>query len=591
MGCSGMNNGLLVGFIAIPRLGIRKRGRRSVVAMVQSTTRQVWTCFAAQECVVGGKRREAKEVWRKGNSSTRCVQEGSHVVRRWESSTRWLYSSSSSSSRLWMEHQLLKASSSSSSYLCHHHYFSTPLVSRVLSRNGCLPLPRSRKTTQEEQQHTKKVLHSEDLKFIDWWKQKLGECVKPLTKQMAKRLKDDNLLGLDETLRSGSMKARLNVELLAIKRKFPHEVLLCRVGEFYEAVGYDACMLVEYAGLNPMGGSRSASVPKAGCPLMNLRQALDMLTGQGFSVCIVEEVQGPQTRGQLKERFVAGHAHPGSPYVYGLIGADVDLEFPEPVPVIGISRSAHGYCLISVLEMMRSVSVEDSLTEEAVVAKLRARQCQRLFLHKSLRSDASGVVRWGAGGLLWGECQQKPQEWYENSPVNELLLKVRELFDLDQDECFREIVVPPGERPRPLYVSTASQIGILPTAGVPSLLKVALPPEASHLCIAYLRNLLLHPPPFQVAASIQAACQRLSEITSSIPDFTCVSAAKVMKLIEAKEANHIEFARIRNIAEDIIHMAEDTQLSSVLDLLVHPTWLATGLLLQKRTPPVNCGIY
>jgi hypothetical protein len=103
--------------------------------------------------------------------------------------------------------------------------------------------------------------------------------------------------------------------------------------------------------------------------------------------------------------------------------------------------------------------------------------------------------------------------------------------------------------------------------------------------------LLLHPPPFQVAASIQAACQRLSEITSSIPDFTCVSAAKVMKLIEAKEANHIEFARIRNIAEDIIHMAEDSQLSSVLDLLVHPTWLATGLLLQKRTPPVNRGIY
>lgn len=147
-----------------------------------------------------------------------------------------------------------------------------------------------------------------------------------------------------------------------------------------------------------MGGLRSDTVPKAGCPIMNLRQSLDELTHQGFSVCIVEEVQGPQAKGQLKDRFIAGHAHPGSPYVYGLVGADVDLEFPEPVPVVGISRSKRGYCLVSVLEMMHSFAVEDALTEEAAVAKLRSRQSQRLFLHQSLRNDTSGVARWGEGG-------------------------------------------------------------------------------------------------------------------------------------------------------------------------------------------------
>ncbi|KAG0581834.1 hypothetical protein KC19_3G013500 [Ceratodon purpureus] len=403
-----------------------------------------------------------------------------------------------------------------------------------------------------------------------------------------KKLKFDNLLGLDENLRNGNLKTgKMNAEILETKRQFPHEILMYRCGEFYEAVGFDACMLVEYANLNPMA-PRSDSVPRAGCPIMNLRQTLDQLTYQGFSVCIVEEVQGPQARGQLKERFVAGHAHPGSPYVYGLVSADVDLEFPEPVPVMGISRSRRGYCLVSVLEMMHSFSVEDGLTEEAVVTKLRSRQCQQLFMHRSLRKDIAGIARWGEGGLLFGECQKKQLEWYDDDPVKSLILKVREIFDLDQDQEFREIVVPSGERPRPLYVSTASQIGILPTAGVPSLLMVLLPPEANYLCTSYVRNLLLHPPPHRVADCVQAACRMLAEVTSSIPDFTCVSAAKLMKLIETQEANHIEFARMRNIAEDILLMANDPQLSKVLDLLLDPTWLATGIRIERKQLVDDC---
>lgn len=41
-----------------------------------------------------------------------------------------------------------------------------------------------------------------------------------------------------------------------------------QVGDFYEAIGFDACVLVEYAGLNPFGGLRTDSIPRAGCPVM-----------------------------------------------------------------------------------------------------------------------------------------------------------------------------------------------------------------------------------------------------------------------------------------------------------------------------------
>lgn len=41
-----------------------------------------------------------------------------------------------------------------------------------------------------------------------------------------------------------------------------------QVGDFYEAIGFDACVLVEHAGLNPFGGLRSDSIPRAGCPVV-----------------------------------------------------------------------------------------------------------------------------------------------------------------------------------------------------------------------------------------------------------------------------------------------------------------------------------
>lgn len=59
--------------------------------------------------------------------------------------------------------------------------------------------------------------------------------------------------------------------------------------------------------------------------------------------------------------------------------------------LIGISRSAKGYCLISVLETMKTYSAEEGLTEEAVVTKLRICRYHHLYLHSSLRNNSSGL--------------------------------------------------------------------------------------------------------------------------------------------------------------------------------------------------------
>lgn len=60
--------------------------------------------------------------------------------------------------------------------------------------------------------------------------------------------------------------------------------------------------------------------------------------------------------------------------------------------MLGVSRSAKGYCLVSVLETMKTYATEDGLTEEALVTKLRTCQYHHLFLHKSLKHNSSGEL-------------------------------------------------------------------------------------------------------------------------------------------------------------------------------------------------------
>ncbi|KAF3457537.1 hypothetical protein FNV43_RR02195 [Rhamnella rubrinervis] len=436
------------------------------------------------------------------------------------------------------------------------------------------------------------VLDEKGLSNILWWKERMQACKKPSTVQLVKRLEYSNLLGLDVNLKSGSLKeGTLNWEILQFKSKFPREVLLCRVGDFYEALGIDACILVEYAGLNPFGGLRSDSIPRAGCPVVNLRQTLDDLTRNGYSVCIVEELQGPTQARSRKSRFISGHAHPGSPYVFGLVGVDHDLDFPEPMPVIGISRSARGYCINLVLETMKTYSSEDGWTEEALVTKLRTCQHHHLFLHTSLRHNSSGTCRWGEfgeGGILWGECASRHFEWFEGNPVTELLSKVKELYGIDDEIAFRNVTVSSENRPRPLTLGTATQIGAIPTEGIPCLLKMLLPSNCLGLPVLYVRDLLLNPPAYEIASTIQAACKLMSNVTCSIPEFTCVSSAKLVKLLELREANHIEFCRIKNVVDEILHMNRNSELREILKLLMDPTWVATGLKIDFETLVTEC---
>nr|KAJ0220783.1 hypothetical protein LSAT_V11C200064750 [Lactuca sativa] len=477
-----------------------------------------------------------------------------------------------------------------------HFAFSTPWQPKKIN---CSKERKSTSTKSAKKvRELKDDLDEKNYPHIIWWKEKMQTCMKTSSSQLVKKLSYSNLLGLDENLKNGRQvflmilkEGTLNSEVLKFKSRFPREVLLCRVGEFYEAVGFDACVLVEYAGLNPMGGLRSDNIPKAGCPVVNLRQTLDDLTRNGFSVCIVEEVQGPTQARSRKSRFISGHAHPGSPYVFGLVEDDHDLEFPEPMPVVGISRSAKGYFMVQVLETMKTFSSEDGLTEEAIVTKLRTCHYHHLYLHNSLKNNSSGTSNWrefGEGGLLWSECNGRHFEWLEGDMINEILFRVKELYGLDEKVTFRNVTVASENRPRSLHLGTASQIGAIQTEGIPFLLKILLPSNCTGLPAMYVRDLLLNPPAYAIASTIQEICKLMSNVSCSIPQFTCISPSKLVKLLELREANHVEFCKIKSVLDEILQLYEDSELNEILRLLMDPTWVSTGLKIDFQTLVIEC---
>eukprot|EP00271_Cylindrocystis_brebissonii_P021047 TRINITY_DN733_c0_g3_i5.p1 TRINITY_DN733_c0_g3~~TRINITY_DN733_c0_g3_i5.p1 ORF type:complete len:1701 (+),score=354.83 TRINITY_DN733_c0_g3_i5:2039-7141(+) len=467
-----------------------------------------------------------------------------------------------------------------------------------------------------------------DERNIERYEAMLDRCEKPTVRELRKKLNfRNNVLGLDEKLKNGRI-ADTSMAALAVeyKRKFPNEVIVIQVGDFYEAWGYDALLLVEYGNLNPMGGLSPDRVPRAGFPLNNLRGMLSLLLEHDIAVAVLREVPGGP--GERRTRFLSGHSLPGSPYVYGMVKDDGELDyFPlEEVAVLGLARSARGFTLTSVFPVARSYRIEELLTEEGALAKIRCTKHSHGFLHSSIKEDSTGMTKWsqhGLGGRLFTECLTRKYQFYEGDQWLQLLDKVTDLYPTVEDmpgalteashsKGWRKMEAAEGQRPRPLYTSAASQIGILYTAGVPSLLNFLLPQErsdgATSLCRTYLRGVLLNPPPLHVALATQAACEGLSRATCTLPDFPVESASKLVQLLRSREASPVILRKLQHMAEHCAGMlggggiqgggrlveglwddqGDAAKLQAIAKQILVPTELAAGIQMEANLLVRQC---
>ncbi|KAG5186777.1 hypothetical protein JKP88DRAFT_308923 [Tribonema minus] len=376
----------------------------------------------------------------------------------------------------------------------------------------------------------------------------------------------------------------------------PTKVLLVRVGEFFETYGVDSVLLVQWCGLNPMGGK-----PKAGCPVRNIQQTLDALTQAGLSVAVYEELNDADAlgdggrSGRIKEsndadalgdgggprRVLAQVVTPGSPtYYYDACLRTDDVEFAEcrpyvgvargaggftmvefeesrpyvgvargvggftmvkSRPYVGVTRSAGGFTMAEVYADARSARVSERMTEEALRAALEAGgAAEPLLIGVGDEKPPQGGTAGGAAEpLLIGRVRYFGGE---EGFVKAVLGRVGSILELAGGESgaftvARSQRAREAGRPRPVYLSTALQIGLLPNPNVPDLIPRLLPRGYPGHCARFLRRWLLSPPPHALADAMAELCRACARLDTGLPPLRPVSVGKAVALLSAQQCN------------------------------------------------------
>ncbi|KAL0023521.1 hypothetical protein WJX79_006936 [Trebouxia sp. C0005] len=418
-----------------------------------------------------------------------------------------------------------------------------------------------------------------------YWQQLLEAVDKPAAKKLIKNLDMSNPLGIKHSLgqRRGAKysKAPLYPFFLDTKKKHPTKVLLVRVGEFYETMGTDAVMLVQHAGLNPMG---QGDPPRAGCPVVNLRRTIsDLVEQAGLSVVVCEEApQGYNygARTKMKNRFIGGVVTPAQPqYLYSMMEDRSDAhDFQESPPILGIAAAVGGYKVMEVDVDMLTCQVTEGLTEDAVSARLhQGGLVPPLYLHSSIHARQDRQI---SESTVEAEWEQRVSQLFRSQvglvkkysdaeAVPGLLNLVKMELGLSTGVNFTQVTTAATDRPKPVYKSTACQLGIHKTAGVWPLLDSLLPPTPTSLLVRrWLRRLLLLPPPTEVAKSIRTACQFLSDLQTPLPEYPTLATNNIVLKLRAREANDIFFRELSSVLHAVQGTVESPALAPLAAALM-----------------------
>jgi MutS domain V/MutS domain I len=421
------------------------------------------------------------------------------------------------------------------------------------------------------------------------------------------------------------------------KEKYPDCIMLTRCGDFYETFGIDAILLVEHCGLNAMAGKA-----KAGCPIRNVQATLDCLTAAGFRIAVYEEgvdtdasagsgaTAGAKSR--IKSRFLAQIVSSASPtYLYDLvlIGNSADTLATGLIsrPYVGILSSRAGYTLTEVSVEERSVRVSERLTAEAVACRLAAYPpADPLFYVPSAGEYETGTPKAlpflpsrmdtsssGPGARLRTRILPPTLVQQEGGGVSEVeraknvfvstLLQLTECKDDDESDSRRRATVDDftlvsssedsstnGTHTNPLYLETATQLGLMNDGAIPSLVSYLLPDSAPAATRRFLRRLLLTPPPPAVGEAMAKLVSFLKQDDGpALPPLSVPPVGKVLAMVRAGQASALVYSELlraldaTNLILDVLEREDDSDVvKSLMTLLEYESGMAADPSSLKR---------
>jgi hypothetical protein len=436
------------------------------------------------------------------------------------------------------------------------------------------------------------TLLGEKSKISPYWKDSLLQLSRPSARSLVSQLNPDCPLGYDPlavpldplsrkssslppTTTTAGKKGSFLAYCRDQKERHPDCVILTRCGDFYETFGIDALLLIEHCGLNPMG-----SKAKAGCPIRNVQATIDGLTEQGFSVAVYEEAADTNAGGsggsksRIKNRFLAQIVSAASPtYLYDLLlltGDSLASTATAARPFCGIISLSAGYTLVEVSWEERTVQVSERLTAEAVACRLAAYPpADPLFYVPAEGGTTVGstsqealpflpsrreLASAGYGARLRTRILPPSlvavQSYGQSESERAQQVIVQAVVDMasgdDPDTTVDNFTLVSASatedekkqtRTRPLYVETATQLGLLQDRTIPSLLSYVLPDAAPAATKRFLRRLLLTPPPPVVADALATLVIFCKERGISLPSLNVPPIGKVLSLLRAGQAS------------------------------------------------------
>ena len=358
------------------------------------------------------------------------------------------------------------------------------------------------------------------------WSPRLDKLTKPASREMEALLDRNNTLGMPAAKLRGSFAAFV----LAQKRLRPTCVILVRKGDFYEAMGVDAIMLVEHTQVNPhrCRATQRVEVAMTGVPSSNLHSTLERLVEQELRVAVYEEVHSFGNISRVMTQVVS----PCNPsYIHGGSGVSLPAQVGEGRPLVAVRWGEMGHTLWVVSVPKRAVQECAGLSTEVLRARLQLLSPLVLYT----QGVPAAVVR------EHRHLEVVPLEGYADmcaavlqhveSEMGVPAAGFRRSADADLSGSGK------GGRPQPLHLWTAHQLGVLKHAGVPSLVDHLVEPSAPAACRAWLREWLLAPPAPASAERMRSLCRALGERGApALPVFPAVSPHRLSSLVHSERA-------------------------------------------------------
>ena len=419
-----------------------------------------------------------------------------------------------------------------------------------------------------------------------YWTRHVEDLRRPAAQTLADRLAGNALGFPHESLEEPATgRKTLLLEALDWKLEHPTKVLLVRVGEFYEAWGVDAVLLVEHCGLNPMGDK-----VRAGCPWRNLQQTLDGLTRNGLTVAVYEERFCPDPR-KKKLRYLAQVVMPGaSTYVQGVALRANDVEWRADGPqFVAASVDINGATVVCLDVDARTAIVYDHLTPDGCRAAVSARggaAAPAFFFDaqfkgsKAQETNRKNAAKRAALNLVDDRERLDDERAVrlEDPGSTEERVRVfaeavaREILCVEDPVAFaREVRVTQPRTQRPLFASTARDVGLLDEELVPSLVPRLLPSRGARAASQrFLKRWLLAPPAEAPATAMRSLLAAL--LDESCPPLPLDNAPnlprqKLVRLLAEKEANALLFRDAFKAAQACRRAVAETPVSISRPLL------------------------